>query len=397
MKKDIGYSIPGFTASAVSAGLKKGGLLDLCLIFSQRQAVVAGMFTTNRVKAAPVLLSQKRIKTGFARAVLANSGCANACTGEQGLRNAIQTTEMLSHRLDIDPDEILVASTGVIGAHLPVHRFQRALPALVRDLSPSGFESVAQALMTTDSFPKVSYFEGTAGGVPFHLLGIAKGAGMIMPDMATMLSILVSDISIDYQTLWPLFRSVTDSTFNRVTVDGETSTNDTVLIMANGAAGNSRLDATGIGELKKGLTSVMGELSYLIAKDGEGASKVVIIELMGAATDKDAHVAARTVSNSYLVKTAIFGQDPNWGRIMAALGRSGIMMEEHKVQISINGVAIVEGGLITSPEKENEAAEQMKNEEITISIHLNQGNFSDRMVTCDLTYDYIKINAEYRT
>lgn len=397
MKKDIDYSIPGFTASAVSAGLKKGGLLDLCLILSQRQAVVAGMFTTNRVKAAPVLLSQKRIKRGFARAVLANSGCANACTGEQGLRNAIQTTEMLSHRLDIDPDEILVASTGVIGAHLPVDRFQRAVPALVRNLSPGGFESVAQALMTTDSFPKVSYFEGTAGGVPFHLLGIAKGAGMIMPDMATMLSILVSDISIDYETLWPLFSSVTDSTFNRVTVDGETSTNDTVLIMANGAAGNSRLDATGIREFKKGLTSVMGELSYLIAKDGEGASKVVIIELTGAATDKDAHVAARTVSNSYLVKTAIFGQDPNWGRIMAALGRSGIMMEEHKVRISINGVSIVEGGLITSPEKEKEAAEQMKNEQITITIHLNQGNFSDRMVTCDLTYDYIKINAEYRT
>ena len=220
---------------------------------------------------------------------------------------------------------------------------------------------------------------------------------MIMPDMATMLSILVSDISIDYETLWPLFRSVTDSTFNRITVDGETSTNDMVLIMANGAAGSSRLDATGTRQFEKGLISVMGELSYLIAKDGEGASKVIIIELLGAATDKDAHVAARTVSNSYLVKTAVFGQDPNWGRIMAALGRSGIMMEEHKVQISINGVVIVEGGLITSQEKENEAAEQMKNEEITITIHLNQGNFSDRMVTCDLTYDYIKINTEYRT
>jgi len=397
MKKGIGYSVPGFTASAVSAGLKKDGLLDLCLIFSQRQAVVAGMFTTNKVKAAPVLLSQARIKRGFARAVLANSGCANACTGEQGLRDAMQTTNMLSHRLDIAPDEILVASTGVIGAHLPVYRFERAVPALVRELSPVGFESVAQALMTTDSFPKVSYFEGTAGGAPFHLLGIAKGAGMIMPDMATMLSILVSDISIDYQTLWQLFRSVTDSTFNRITVDGETSTNDMVLIMANGAAGNSRLDATGIGEFEKGLTSVMGELSYLIAKDGEGASKVMIIELMGAATDNDAYVAARTVSNSYLVKTAVFGQDPNWGRIMAALGRSGIMMEEQKVQISINGVTIVEGGLLTSPGKEKEAAEQMKNEEITIRIHLNQGNSSDRMVTCDLTYDYIKINAEYRT
>jgi glutamate N-acetyltransferase/amino-acid N-acetyltransferase len=397
MKKNSDYSVPGFTASAVSAGLKKGGLLDLCLIFSERKAVAAGMFTTNTVKAAPVLLSQKRIKNGFARAVLANSGCANACTGEQGLKNAMQTTDMLSRRLEIEPDEILVASTGVIGAHLPVHRFQRAVPALVRELSPGGFQSVAQALMTTDSFPKVSYFEGSAGGAVFHLLGIAKGAGMIMPNMATMLSILVSDISIDYQALWQLFRSVTDSTFNRITVDGETSTNDTVLIMANGAAGNSRLDATGIREFERGLTSVMGELSYLIAKDGEGASKVVIVELMGAATDNDAHAAARTVSNSSLVKTAVFGHDPNWGRIMAALGRSGIMMEEHKVRISINGVTIVEGGLTTGLQKEKEAAEQMKNEEITITIHLNQGNCSDRMVTCDLTYDYIKINAEYRT
>ena len=218
-----------------------------------------------------------------------------------------------------------------------------------------------------------------------------------MPNMATMLSILVSDISIDYQALWQLFRSVTDSTFNRITVDGETSTNDTVLIMANGAAGNSRLDATGIREFERGLTSVMGELSYLIAKDGEGASKVVIVELMGAATDKDAHAAARTVSNSSLVKTAVFGQDPNWGRIMAALGRSGIMMEEHKVRISINGVTIVEGGLTTGLQKEKQAAEQMKNEEITITINLNQGNSNDRMVTCDLTHDYIKINAEYRT
>jgi len=396
-KQDIGYSVPGFTASAVSAGLKKDGLSDLCLIFSERKAVAAGMFTTNTVKAAPVLLSQTRIKGGFARAVLANSGCANACTGERGLKNALQTTDMVSRELEIDPDEILVASTGVIGADLPVHRVQRAVPALVRNLSPDGFQSVAHALMTTDSFPKVRYFEGTAGGTPFHLLGIAKGAGMIMPNMATMLSILVSDISIDSQTLWPLFRSVTDSTFNRITVDGETSTNDTVLIMANGAAGNSRLDATGIREFERGLSWVMGELSYLIAKDGEGASKVMIIELLGAATDRDAQSAARTVSNSYLVKTAVFGHDPNWGRIMAALGRSGIMMEENKVRISINGVTIVEGGLITSLEREKEAAEQMKNKEITITIHLNQGDCNDRMITCDLTYDYIKINADYRT
>jgi glutamate N-acetyltransferase/amino-acid N-acetyltransferase len=397
MKEYNDYSVPGFLASAVSAGLKKPGQLDLSLILSQRESVGAGVFTTNKVKAAPVLLSQERIRKGPLRAIVANTGYANACTGNRGLNYAFQTADIVAKGLGIHPEETVVASTGVIGAQLPFSLIERAIPNLIKSLSPHGFRSVAEALMTTDSFPKMSYFEGWAGGHRFHLLGLAKGAGMIMPNMATMLSFLLTDLHVDSQTLWPLFRSAVDCTFNRITVDGETSTNDMVLITANGAAGNRKLDSSGIKEFESGLTGVMGELAYMIAKDGEGATKVVIIEVDGAATKGDADKAARVVANSNLVKTAVFGQDPNWGRIMAALGRSGILMEENNVQIWINGVRIVNGGLMTSEKKEREAAEKMKKEQITISIHLNQGKWKERIITCDLTCDYIRINAGYRS
>lgn len=391
------YSVPGFLASAVSAGLKKTAELDLSLIFSQKKAVTAGVFTTNKVKAAPILLSQERVKHGFIRAVIANAGYANACTGARGLHDAIQTADMAAKELGIAPEETLIASTGVIGAYLPCNLIINALPNLVKNLSPHGFKSIAKALMTTDSFPKISFFKGQADGQPFHILGIAKGAGMIMPNMATMLSFLLTDINIDSQILRPIFRSAVDSTFNRITVDGETSTNDMVLIMANGVAGNKTLNTPDIKEFETGLTDVMGKLSYMIAKDGEGATKAVIIEVHGAASKDDAHRAARVIGNSNLVKTTIFGQDPNWGRIMAALGRAGVTMEEHKVQIWIDGIKIVDGGCMISEEEEKKAAEKMKKEHIPIIINLNQGQYKDRIITCDLTYDYIKINAGYRT
>jgi len=397
MKKDSNYSVPGFLASAVSAGLKKTSDLDLSLIVSQKKAVAAGVFTTNKVKAAPILLSQERISKGFVRAAIANAGYANACTGDRGYKDAVQTADIISNALHIPPDETVVASTGVIGAYLPCNLIKKAVPSLIENLSPDNFVSVAKALMTTDSFPKISFFEGHADGHPFHLLGIAKGAGMIMPNMATMLSFLLTDINIDSQTLWPLFRSAVESTFNRITVDGETSTNDMVLIMANGIAGNGTLTKKDVKEFEKGLTEVMGKLAYMIAQDGEGATKTVIIEVHGAASKDDAHTAARVVGNSNLVKTTLFGQDPNWGRIMCAIGRSGVAMEENKVQIWIQGVKIVEGGLMTTEDAEKKAAEKMKRKQITITIHLNQGEWEDKITTCDLTYDYIRINAGYRT
>lgn len=398
MIKDTDYSVPGFLASAVSAGLKEEGVPDLSLIFSQKQAVVAGIFTTNKVKAAPVLLSQQRIKRGFTRAVVANTGYANACTGERGFEDAEQTARLVSRGLEIDPEEVLVASTGVIGAYLPLELIKRALPRLIRNLSPHGFRSVADALRTTDSFPKISYFEGTAGRRAFHLLGLAKGAGMIMPNMATMLCFLVTDLKIDYQNLWSLFRSTAEYSFNRLTVDGETSTNDMVLIMANGAAENGSLTRSETRQFQRGLAHVMEELAYMIAQDGEGASRVVIVELRGGATKEDAHAASRVVANSILVKTAIFGRDANWGRIMAALGRSGVTMEENKVNIWINGTQVVQGGLMISEVNEREASEKMKiSERVVITIDLNQGECSDKITTCDLTPDYISINADYRT
>jgi glutamate N-acetyltransferase/amino-acid N-acetyltransferase len=397
MKEDDSYSVPGFLASASSAGLNKKGLLDLSLIVSQKSAVAAGVFTTNKVKAAPVLLTQERIQRGLLRAVVINTGYANACTGKQGLNDAINTADIVAKRLDIDPKETVVASTGVIGAYLPFNLIKSAIPDLVSKLSDRGFTSVAQAIMTTDSFPKISYREGIVGGKPYHLLGLAKGAGMIMPKMATMLSFLLTDINIDSQTLWPLLRSAVDSTFNRITVDGETSTNDMVLVMANGFASNRKLDRSDLKAFRTNLLDVMGELAFMIAKDGEGATKVIIVEVNGAATKNDAQKAAMTVGNSNLVKTAVFGRDPNWGRIMAALGRAGITIEEHRVEIWICGVKIVDGGTMISERAEREVAEKMKEEKIPISIHLNQGKWKDRVLTCDLTYDYIRINADYRS
>ena len=397
MKRGDNYSVPGFLASASSCGLGKEGEPDLSLIVSQKRAVAAGVFTTNRIKAAPVLISQERIKKGYIRAILANTGCANACTGIQGLNDAVKTADLVAKGLDIEPSETVVASTGVIGTYLHVNLIEGAIPGLVDTLSPYGFESVAKALMTTDSFPKISYREGTVQGRPYHLTGVAKGAGMIMPHMATMLSFLFTDINIDSHSLSHILPPAVDATFNRITVDGETSTNDMALILANGLAGNGKLGKKGLEAFGRDLHDVMAELAYMIAKDGEGASKVVIIEVNGAATKRDAQKAARTVANSILVKTAIFGRDANWGRIMAALGRAGIEIEEHKVQLWIEGVKIVESGTMVSVEAEKTAAERMRGKEVTITIHLNQGRWKDRMITCDLTYDYIRINADYRS
>jgi glutamate N-acetyltransferase/amino-acid N-acetyltransferase len=397
MKRTDNHSVQGFLASATSCGLGKKGELDLALIVSQKPAAAAGAFTTNKIKAAPILVSEERIKKGSIRAILANTGCANACTGIQGINDAAKTANILATCLDIDQSETVVASTGVIGAYLRVDLIEAAIPSLINNLSPNGFESVAQAIMTTDSFPKISFREGTVGGKPYHLVGIAKGAGMIMPNMATMLSFLLTDINIDSPSLSRLLLPAVDATFNRITVDGETSTNDMTLILANGLAGNGALGKKELRSFGKDLHAVMAELAYMIAKDGEGASKVIIVEVNGAATRRDARKAAREVANSYLVKTAVFGHDANWGRIMVALGRAGIKIEEYKVQIFIEGVKIVEGGTMVSVHAEKEAAERMKGNEVTITIHLNQGRCRDRMITCDLTYDYIKINADYRS
>jgi glutamate N-acetyltransferase/amino-acid N-acetyltransferase len=331
------------------------------------------------------------------RAIIANSGNANACTGKEGLDNARQTAESVAGELGIRPDEVVVASTGVIGAHLNMEMVTQAIPDLVKNLSPEGISQAAEAIMTTDSFPKISRSQGAAGGKSYRILGIAKGAGMIMPDMATMLCFIVSDIGMEAEDLRRALLSSVHTTFNRISVDGDTSTNDMVLVMANGMAGNGQLSSADYEGFQKGLTDVMSDLATMIVRDGEGATKVVYINVKGAATDVDALTAARTIANSSLVKTAFYGQDPNWGRIMAALGRSGILMREEDVNIWIGDIKIVEGGLGRGIDTELKAAEIMKKKEFNLTIDLRQGSYEDRMTTCDLTHDYITINADYRT
>ena len=391
------YRVQGFRASAVKAGLKKDKALDLALMVSEKETTVAGVFTTNKVVAAPVIVSREHVQNGGARVIIANAGNANACTGKAGLDNARRTAQMVADKLGIGADEVLVASTGVIGQPLNVDRIAEALPSLIDGLSPDGVPDAARAIMTTDSFAKISRFEGSAGGRPYRILGIAKGAGMIMPNMATMLCFLMSDIRIDPHDLKAVLASSVETTFNRISVDGDTSTNDTVLVLANGLAGNRVLTEADLKEFNKGLESVMGELAQMIVRDGEGATKVIHMEIKGAHSASDALKAARTVGNSSLVKTACYGQDPNWGRIMAALGRAEIVMEEETVDIWVDDILIVSAGLGKGEAAEKKAAEIMLKKEYTLTIDLHQGNFEDRLITCDLTHEYVSINANYRT
>jgi glutamate N-acetyltransferase / amino-acid N-acetyltransferase len=389
--------VPGFKASAIAAGLKKDGLKDLALFYSETEATTAGVFTTNKVKAAPVLLCMERITTGKARAIIANAGNANACTGKKGQENARFTAELVAKEIGIEPEEVLVASTGVIGAQLNMNTIEVAIPELVKNLSVGGIGDAAEAILTTDSFSKISIFEGKAGDTGYKILGVAKGAGMIMPDMATMLCFILTDIRIGQYELRRALSTSVAETFNRITVDGDTSTNDTVLVLANGMSGNIDLTDDQLKQFTKGMSEVTSELSTMIVKDGEGATKLVFIKVTGAASKRDAEKAARTVANSSLVKTAFYGQDPNWGRIMGALGRSDISMEEDKVSIWIDDIIIVEQGLGLGMEQEKGAAEKMRNSEFDLTIDLRQGDFEFQVTTCDLTHEYVSINADYRT
>ncbi len=389
--------VQGFKASAIASGIKKDGGLDMALIYSEKDAAAAGVFTTNRVKAAPVILSQQNIRKGRVRAIIANSGNANACTGKVGLDNARREAELVAKELGIKADEVLVASTGVIGTPLPMDRIERVIPELAESLLPEGLPEAAEAIMTTDSFSKMSQFEVEADGKPYQILGMAKGAGMIMPNMATMLCFVLSDIRIDPADLSKAVSSSVETTFNRISVDGDTSTNDTVLVMANGTVGNGELASGDYERFQTGLTHVMDELATMIVRDGEGATKVVYVRVKGAASHEDAETAARTIANSYLVKTAFYGQDPNWGRIMAALGRSNISMQEEDVHIWVDDIQIVKEGLEIGAGVEKQASKRMAEKEFSVTIDLRQGEHEDQVVTCDLTPDYIAINSDYRT
>lgn len=391
----------GFTFSAVEAGIRYTDRLDLGLIYSDSPCITAGVFTISQVKAAPVLIDQERLaKNDKAQAILVNSGCANACTGQEGMDIALATSKLVSERLVIDDDLVQLSSTGVIGEQLNLEGFKQNIDSLVSALSPSNFDEVAKAIMTTDTVPKTSSIKVNLAGQEIGIMGMAKGAGMIMPNMATMLAFLVTDVAITKEILQQLLSEVNESTFNRITVDGDTSTNDMVLLMANGGAGNKLLDGSDqqtLEAFKVALKKIMKDLALQIVTDGEGANKTITIKVSGTNSDKEAEQIARTVANSNLVKTAFFGEDANWGRILGAMGRAGVPFDQNRVQLSFGDVVMVENGQGLGPEAEAKATEVLKEKTFTVSIDLHGGEGSAEMYTCDFSIDYVKINADYRS
>jgi glutamate N-acetyltransferase/amino-acid N-acetyltransferase len=387
----------GFLFSTVEAAIKKPGRKDLAMIYSEHESVMAGMFTTNSVKAAPVRLDMKLIGKGTGRAVIVNSGNANACTGAQGMKDAVEMGKLAAKVKGIKADEVYVCSTGVIGTPLPMGRIRPQIDVLVDGLGNATMDDVAAAIMTTDTFPKIVAKRKKIGNKMITITGICKGAGMIQPNMATMLSFIVTDAVIDKPALDAALRQAVGRSFNRITIDGDMSTNDTVLIMANGAAGNEtiKMKSKGYEIFEGALTELAYELSELIVRDGEGATKLVEVEVKNAKSERDAEKGAFAIANSLLVKTAIYGNDANWGRLMAALGYSGIALKEEKTDIYLNGLLVARNGITTGVDKE--ANDRLKDKRIKIVADLHLGKGNAKVLTCDLTEGYVKINAEYRT
>jgi glutamate N-acetyltransferase/amino-acid N-acetyltransferase len=388
---------PGFKAAGIAAGIKKNGLKDLGLILCDAPAPVAGLFTRNQVQAAPVRLDRERIGGGLCRAVIVNSGNANCCTGEDGYRHAVRMARAAASTLKVPEEQVLVASTGVIGEPLPVERIEQALPELARRLSPEGLSEFAEAIMTTDRVPKVVSRQGRLAGQPFTLTGAVKGAGMIRPDVATMLCFLMTDVQAESGVLQAMLKTAADRSFNRISVDGDTSTNDTILLLAGGASGAAVDQAAAQAAFQPVLDAVMLELAKWVVKDAEGANKLVEIIVRGARSEADALRVADTVANSPLVKTALFGEDANWGRILAAAGRAGVPFDPGGVDLFIGPVQIVSKGLGCGRAAEAQAARVLRSAEFAIGLELHAGPAQASVFTCDFSIDYVKINADYRS
>jgi glutamate N-acetyltransferase/amino-acid N-acetyltransferase len=386
--------IAGFRFSAVSAGIRKDGRVDVALAAADRPVTAAGVFTRNLVRAAPVVVAEERVQLGLSRAVLVNAGCANACTGEPGHRATLETTRGVALALGADEREILPASTGVIGAVLPAEKMLKKTGELVERLSPEGVDDFALAICTTDRWPKIATATLPNGA---RVLGIGKGAGMIHPDVgppqATMLVFLFTDAVVAGGELSRALFAAADRTFNAITVDGDTSTNDSVIALASGASG---LSATA-DELTPALTEVCGALARSMVRDGEGAEHVIEIKVSGLANTEDARTVARTVATSLLVKTALFGRDANWGRLLAAAGRSGVRFDPTRARIAIADIEIVRAGLAVGGDAEAEAQRHMANEEYTVEFSLGSGPGSFSYFTSDLGHSYVDVNAGYRS
>lgn len=401
----------GFVAGAARGGIKTVGN-DVALIASEQPAVAAAVFTKNQVKAAPVLVCAEHAAHATTRAIVVNAGNANCCTGEQGLNAARQMCELAAQKIGCVPSEVLVCSTGIIGHQLPMEKVRSALEAI--QLNGDGStphatnESVARAVMTTDTRPKFCAARANIGGHTVTIGGQAKGVGMIGPNMsplaagstpaalhATMLSFITTDASVEKATLQRALEAAVERSFNSVTVDGDTSTNDTCILLANGAGG-VQIGENQFDQFVALLEAVCVRLAQMVAADGEGATKLITIEVSGAPSERDAKTVAMTVANSPLVKTAIFGGDPNWGRIAMAAGRAGVDFEARRMDIILGGVTVFEAG---EPAQFSlpEAEAALQGDELTIEIKLNTGNANWRAWTCDFSYDYVKINAEYHT
>ena len=387
----------GFRAAGVRAGIKANGNLDLALLVSEAPAHAAAVFTTNKAIAAPVVVSREHLSRsgGVARAIVVNSGCANACTGEDGLAVARETTAEAARLVGCPVEQVLVASTGVIGVGLPIDKIRSGLSSAFRALGPDHGAQAALAIMTTDPFPKESAARVAIGGRDVSIGGMAKGSGMIEPMMATMLAFVTTDAAVPTPLLDRALREAVNDTFNAITVDGECSTNDCVMLLANGASG-AAVDDTSYGAFRDGLATVCRELALGIVRGGEGATKLVTVTVTGAASSGDARKAAKAIANSPLVKTAIHGGDPNWGRLIAVAGRAGVAFELARAAVTIGTTVLFDRGR-PYDERAAEAAEYLQGKELTVSVDLGAGRASSTVWTCDLSAEYVKINADYRT
>lgn len=390
--------VPGYLANGISAGIKNGDQKDLGLIYSTIPAKAAALFTKNTFKAAPVLIDMERIKRGVAQAIVTNSGCANAATGKEGMSDALAVSQAAVKQMKINEEHLLLCSTGVIGRRLPVKKIEAGIPKLIKGMNEYGIEDAEEAMMTTDKFPKIAIRKGIVGAKDITICGIAKGAGMIEPNMATLLTYVMTDALIDAKALNTVFHQVIDSTFNAISVDGCMSTNDTAIIMANGLAANNPLERAQarLQRFREMLTDVLAELSQAVVKDGEGATKFITILVEGAKSKSDARRVAYSIGNSNLVKTAFFGGDPNWGRVIAAVGASGIPLEKEKVSLSIGNLNVfIQDAPVNYPAAK--LKEIFNAGKVEIRVSLGGGDKSYCLHTSDLSYDYVKINAEYST
>jgi glutamate N-acetyltransferase/amino-acid N-acetyltransferase len=389
----------GYRAAGIAAGLKPSGALDLALILSDAEATVAGVFTTNQVKAACVTYNQQIVATQKpVRAILCNAGQANACTGTEGDVNNATLARLVAEAVQVSPDQVLTASTGVIGRQLEMPKLQQAIPQLALKVAVAGGESAAQAIITTDLVPKTIALEGQIGGTPVRIGGMAKGSGMIHPNLATMLAFITCDARVQPDLWQAMLHQAADHSFNQITVDGDTSTNDMLLALANGqSAAPEILPGTGAAtQLQEMLTAACVHLAKAIARDGEGANKLLEIQVQGAASDAVARQMARVIASSPLVKSAAFGCDPNWGRVAAAAGRAGIPFDSRRMNIFLGEFHLMQAGMPLAFDRKA-ASDYLKGDPVIFTVDLQQGEGVGMAWGCDLSYDYVRINAEYTT